>query len=201
MSSKINILNIIKDHISTLKDFDNDTYSITDLSIFFILPFITSLIIIYLNMILSNELVNVLVMSLSVFAGLLFNLLVLVYDIMSKPNSSNKLLKGTLLKQLYSNISFGILISVLTVFLLIVFSLMTNSQIGATDKTIMISIQPLININAVSQAINQEIPIINYIVAFFIYYLVLIFIMTLFMILKRFHIIFRKEFVENDNSS
>ena len=120
MSNKINIINIVRDHISTLKDFDKDAYSISDLSIFFILPLIVSSIILFFNIILSNELVNVLVMSLSVFAGLLFNLLLLVYDIMRKSGSGDRPLKGALLKELYSNISFGILISVITIILLLV---------------------------------------------------------------------------------
>ena len=38
MSNKLSVINIIRDHISTLKDYDKGRYSIFDLCIFFILP-------------------------------------------------------------------------------------------------------------------------------------------------------------------
>ncbi|MBP7069988.1 MAG: hypothetical protein KBA97_02840 [Methanothrix sp.] len=195
MSNKLSVINIIKDHISTLKDYDNGRYSILDLFIFFILPIFVSSIIIYFKVILSDQLVNVLVMSLSVFAGLLFNLLLLVYDIIGKPNSNKRPLRATLLKELSSNISFGILISVVTIILLLVFSLATTSDVLTNHNVISNNIN--ISSNNTNEAYDfalldaQTMP---YLLAFLIYYLVSIFILNLFMILKRFHIILRSEF-------
>jgi hypothetical protein len=197
MSNKINIINIIRDHISTLRDYDKDRYSISDLCIFFILPLFTSFVIIFFKIILSDQLVNVLVMSLSVFAGLLFNLLLLVYDIMGKPNSSERPLRAPLLKELSSNISFGILTSIVTIILLLVFSLATTSDILTSSTVISNPIAISNNSNNIEITFGfalfcaQTIP---YLLAFLIYYLVSIFILTLFMILKRFHIILRNEF-------
>jgi len=134
-------------------------------------------------------------MSLSVFAGLLFNLLLLVYDIIGKPNSNKRPLRATLLKELSSNISFGILISVVTIILLLVFSLATTSDVLTNHNVISNNIN--ISSNNTNEAYDfalldaQTMP---YLLAFLIYYLVSIFILNLFMILKRFHIILRSEF-------
>jgi len=162
--------------------------------IFYITNFV-SFTIIYFKVILSDQLVNVLVMSLSVFAGLLFNLLLLVYDIIGKPNSNKRPLRAILLKELSSNISFGILISVITIILLLVFSLVTTSDVLTHHNIISDNIN--ISSNNTSNAYDftlLDARTIPYSLAFLIYYLVSVFILNLFMILKRFHIIIRNEF-------
>lgn len=165
MIEKINISQIVKDHISTLKNYETGKYSFWDFVLFFFVPFLIGGVLVYFRFKLTKEIVNGLVTSLSIFAALLFNLLLLIYDIIRKTENSEGIngLKTTFLKQIYSNISFCILIAISTVILLLI------------------------------SFLNIEIALLHYILAFFVYYLVSLFILTLFMILKRVHILLSKE--------
>lgn len=167
MIDKINFSKIVKDHISTLKDYNLNRYSAGDFILFFFVPLALSGVLVYFNLALNNDIINVLVTSLSVFAALLFNLLLLIYDIIRKPENSNgnNGLKTEFLKQIYANISFCILISIITIILLII---------------------SFLNISQLKTVLN-----------FLIYFFVSLFILTLFMILKRVHILLSKEFESN----
>lgn len=170
MIEKIDISNIVKDHISTLKNYETDKYSLWDFVLFFFVPFLIGGGLVYFHFMLTKGIVNGLVTSLSIFAALLFNLLLLIYDIIQKTENSEgiKGLKTTFLRQIYTNISFCILVAISTVILLLI------------------------------SFLDIEIDLFHCILAFFVYYLVSLFILTLFMILKRIHILLSKEF-ENDD--
>ncbi len=166
MFSKINVSSIVKDHISTLKDYKTKKYLILDFILFFGVPLIIAvLVFIYLGKI-SDTAVIVLTTSLSIFAALLFNLLLLVYDSIRKEEkqSTTDKPRALLLRQLFNNISFGILVSVLAITLLIIY------------------------------AQNLSFCILWQIISFLSYYLITLFILTLLMILKRAHILISGEF-------
>lgn len=176
MIEKINISKIVIDHISTFKDYSTGKYNFADFFLFFLFPFLIAGILTYFNVVLSENIVNVLVTSLSIFAALLFNLLLLIYDIIQKPDDTNNIrkLKKNFLKEIYSNISFCILIAIITVILLLIsFLNFDNQQI---------------------EFIYQQSNIFSCIITFFIYYFVMLFIFTLLMILKRVHVLLSKEF-------
>lgn len=180
MLDKINIYQIIKDHIGTLKNYESKKYSIEDFIIFFLFPFIISATLIYIQSKLTEGFKNILIVSLSIFAALLFNLLILIYDIIKRGQPNNKeekhnetqKLKIVFLKQIYTNISFCIFISILTIILLVFSS---------------------INIT-ISHIFSLSIIEIGKVLAFFIYAFTLLFILTLFMVLKRVHVLLSKEF-------
>lgn len=91
MFDKISIANIIKDHVRTLKNNKTKKISYLDIVLFFLLPLTISSFIVYVGMSLNDALVNALITSLSIFSALLFNLLLLVYDISEKNQACLKL--------------------------------------------------------------------------------------------------------------
>lgn len=163
---KLNLLRIVKDHIHTLKDYNSSRYSAWDFILFLLLPLGIAGGLTYLFGELGKDLTNVLITSLSVFAGLLFNLLLLIYDIVkkAKPDEPYAELKTKFLREIYSNISYSILVSIVTIILLLFSSLSITSR-------------------------YFQLP-----VAYLIYFLVANFILTLSMILRRVHILLSKEF-------
>ncbi len=119
MFSKINFIKIITDHLNTLRNNETNTISILDLLMFFLTPAIPSYIFFYFNIFLSENLVNILIAAFSIFVGLLLNLLMLVYDIVNKnhdtSNIKNTRLKRKFLRQIFSNISYTVFISIITI--------------------------------------------------------------------------------------
>lgn len=164
MFEKINISNIVRDHLATLKDYKTQKISLSDIILFLILPISVSVIIMY-NYRLCKDIVSILITSFSIFAALLFNLLLIIYDIINKhyKKDDEKIkLKKPFLKEIYSNISFSILIAIVIIVL------------------------------ALSLFIINKFPY-RYFIEFIIYYSIILFILTLFMILKRIHILLSKE--------
>ena len=168
MLDKINPKNIILDHISTLKNYRTQKTSFGDIFTFFILPLIIGVFLLFFIKIeISDGVINILITSLSIFAALLFNLLLLVYEIVNGNGNKTKI-KSKALKEIYSNISFSIFSSILAVILLLLYSIIYTYVNG---KQIFI-----------------------WIINFLIYYLTITFLLTLFMILKRIHVLLSKEF-------
>lgn len=171
---KINPAKIVKDHILTLKGYDSGKYSIGDFIVFIILPLGIAGGLAYLlpksnttsSEIFDKQIVEILVTSLSIFAALLFNLLLLVYDIVKKANQGEAyaVLKTRFLREIYANVSYSIFVSMLAVVILLI------SLLGTSYQPLRIA------------------------VAFAVYFLVANFILTLFMILRRVHILLAKEF-------
>jgi hypothetical protein len=171
---KINPAKIIRDHILTLKNYDSHRYSMGDFIIFLILPIGIAGGLAYCipksdknpNEILDKDVVGILITSLSIFAALLFNLLLLVYDIVKKANPDEPfaVLKTRFLKEIYANVSYSIFVSMLAVIILLI------SLLGTSNDLIRIA------------------------ATFLIYFLVANFILTLLMILRRVHILLSKEF-------
>jgi len=165
MFNKIDISNIFNDHIATLVDNSTGERATGDIILFFVLPLIPALLMVLYKASLDTNIVSILVTCMSVFAALLFNLLLLIYDIIRKSTNGAGSLDQKLrfLKQIYSNISFCILIAILTLIL------------------------------SLSHFIIQELFPLRIIVVAFVYYLVTVFVLTLFMVLKRVHVLLSNE--------
>jgi len=168
MFNKVNVIKIVRDHISTLKDYRTNKYKIGDFILFFGTPLFIAVIFAYFNISLTQNLISLLITSLSVFAALLFNLLLLIYDVVQKSKNGNAL-KIKFLREVYSNISFCILIAILAIVILILISIFNN---------------------------RNDILFIYQIFNFITYYLITLFLLTLFMILKRIHVLLYKEYKE-----
>lgn len=165
MLSKINPTSIIKQHFNTLYDNRDEKISIWDIVFFFILPLIGSFILVLFEKELGTSSDSLLV-SLSIFTPLLLSLLVLIYEMGQK--ASDKFHSGTFygdyhdqinkLKEITANISFSILLSIISIIVLVIYSLDLSKDIC-------------------------YISVLNGL----IYYFVGVFCLTLLMILKRTH--------------
>ncbi|NMC57791.1 MAG: hypothetical protein GYA51_00125 [Candidatus Methanofastidiosa archaeon] len=164
MFDKINPINILKDHFNTLIDFKTKKILKTDILLFFVLPFAIAVILILTKNTLSN-IANILITAFSIFAALLLNLLLLIYSILGKEKGSS--IKNDIKIKLLEEIYKNI------------------------SFCILISIYCLLFLFATFIISNKFIlPILELIV----YFLLGVFILSLFMILKRVHKIFGDEF-------
>lgn len=177
---KINVVKIISDHMATLKDYGKSKHSKLDLFLFFILPLIISVTLVYSGLLLNKDLVGILINVFSIFAGLLLNLLVLMYSVISNavklakestpPTPGHAIhIKITLLEQVFANISFEILLSCFNVILLAVSTLFSSREA-------------------------------NLVFSFLIFYLVILFTLSLLMVLKRVHKLLSDEIMEQRRS-
>lgn len=119
MSSKLNVGHIIKGHLDSLKN-SNQRYDFVDLFYMLYLPGACSLLFVIFDVRINTEIVSLLVNFGSIVMALLLSVLVLVFDQEGKISSSDasgelKEKKISLLKQLYDNISFSIIMAVLLV--------------------------------------------------------------------------------------
>lgn len=165
MFSKINLSNIVHDHLHTFRNPKFEGISWLELLVYLILPLAIALpVVLFLKFTFSDNLLNVLITALSILIGLLLNLLVILFDISGKVEKTDPMhgVKKVLLKETYSNVSFGILVSI----------------IGVGALVICFKDQKLIKLIANVCAI--------YFISMFVY--------TLLMILKRTHILLSKQF-------
>jgi hypothetical protein len=165
MFGKINCLVIIRDHTATLRKQGTNKIRGSDIFLFYIFPAIISGIVVFFFSELSDALIPILITSLSIFAALLFNLLLLVHGAISRNVTSTRRFpdRTKYLREIFNNISFSILVSVLSIVLLIIYTQFITGCITTAIFT------------------------------FFIYYLVLVFILALLMVLKRIHILLGEE--------
>ena len=181
MLDKINVLKICKDHVGTLRDFDTKKFSIGDLALFFVVPLVIGVVATFVHGSMGSTEVTVLVTAFSIFTALLFNLLLLTFDLISKTDDSSDefmvKLKMLLLQQTYNNISFSILVAIAAIGLLLIYLL---------DSRLSFSMSQ-----------------IEYIISFGVYYLTTLFLLTLLMILKRVHALLSREMkiIQTENST
>jgi hypothetical protein len=163
---KVNVWVIVIDHIQTLRNFANNRVSAEDILLFLVIPIAASLLLTFvLRFELNIDAINALITSLSVFSALLFNLLLLIYDILRKESGGHaqSSLRRKFLGQIYANISFSILVAVISIALLLLLF------------------------------IETRLPYFTLALNLVIYFMVINFILTMLMILKRVHILLASE--------
>lgn len=193
MFNRININNILKKHINTLYDYGafkltgKKIIPFSDLFIFLITPILLAIALYFLGIRVSETYVNILITALSIFIGLLFGLLTMIFDLAKKEKETKELLKEnykdenkyTLVKELFINTAFAIALSIITIISLLL-----------TQFHPQIIIDYL---NAFSWYINFAKTIIfltNTIATFLVFQ----FLVTLLMILKRFFLLYLDQF-------
>lgn len=166
--TKIDISRIFREHFITLH---RDNGSKVELYYFFVMPLLIAAPFGF-NYYVNDQILEVVIMVFSIFVGLLFNLLLLLYDIVRKnkthPNVSDKEIEEALIKQTYTNISFSISLSILIVAISFTFSICKIMGLART------------------------------IISIVLYYLIIVLLLTLLMVLKRIYILLAEEF--NGNS-
>ena len=130
---KINVADIILRHIKTLTNTTTKKAEFGDFLLFLIFPTSATVILLYLKLYLNKDLVDILCTSLSIFIGLFFNVIVLIFDLVNKTKRES--VKNDLLKELLINISFEIFISVFCI-LFAVASLSDNCYIKYSSNLI-----------------------------------------------------------------
>lgn len=160
---KIDIKEIIKCHVGTLKEFRQPNISVNDIKLFFIIPIFISIMLL-LNITLDDTRVGIIVTVFTIFTGLLFNILAIL---LAFDNKKVEKIDKIFMKEILYNVSFAIVVTI------VVLSISILKFITMADW-------------------------LNYIFEFVLYYLIVVFIMTLFMILKRlFNLLIRKINQEN----
>lgn len=172
--TKINLSTILKAHLSTLVDSSTKERkgSLGDKVLFFLAPAVVSALASLLFIPSDKNIIGILITSLSIFAGLLFNLLVLVMQIIEKRKGKTDFIR--IQKDTYANIAYAILVSITASAILLIpyFIESTNARVTA----------------------NGDVFITFYARVFWavIYFLLLNFGLTMAMVLKRMHVILTK---------
>jgi len=170
MFDKVNVFRIIVDHVSTLKDYKTGNYVIGDFILLFVVPLLPAFFLLYSEKQLNFNLISLFTILLSVCTVFLSNLALLIYKISqnTEKRDSYSALEISFLKEVWFNISFCILIAVLTITVLIFTGILGNHS-----KSFVLLIFNFVD-----------------------YYLVVLFFIALLIILKRVHVLLRKGFEE-----
>ena len=165
MSLKVDVSDIISDHLRTLVDDRSGKPSSTDWVIFLAIPVLVALLLVWRSVSLTAETANTIITALAIFAGLLFNLLLLAHSLIRKPigDDGGSSTERRLLRQIYVNISFAILVALASILALIV-------RVPFKEGLIAVFLD------------------------FVVYVFLVNFLLTLLMVLKRIHIMLSEEF-------
>jgi hypothetical protein len=171
---KINIWDIVRSHLATMRDFSTNSYSKADVLIFYGLPLLLSLGAIYFGWKFDAGVLNSLLTAFSIFAALLLNLLLLVFSfsVREQPPTMVGRIRASLMKELHDNVSYSILISIALVGI-IMFEIARPAMQSNNEKALT---------GPISTAV--------------ITFLTLNFFFTLLMVLKRIYVILNHE-IEN----
>ena len=168
--SKINIFGIVIGHVRTLKDHSTGNYEPIDFVLFFGIPVAITGSLLFTYGSLRQDLITIIATSLSIFAALLFNLLLLVYDAtrrIERQKECSEDTRGEFLRQLADNISFAVLVAVAAV-------------------VVVITLMFVIHVSTASLVVSG-----------FIYFLITLFTLTLLMILRRIHVLLKMQPVDD----
>lgn len=120
--TKISVWAIVRGQLGTMRHYGTKKYDFFEIGMVFLLPLLSLAVKVSLVLSLSQDTVSIIVSAASIFAGLLLNLLVLLYSILSslrRPDNNDFGIKDEnerdLIEHLFYNISFSILVCVVLV--------------------------------------------------------------------------------------
>lgn len=188
MTSKIDVRQIVLDHFLTLHRQGEKRIGLRDVTLFYVVPVAAALLaVLGLGLRVNEGLANALFTGVSIFAGLLFNVQLLVYDNVRHirfdedelPAITDRRRKR--FTELYSNVSYSILICLLIIILVLLFNLTFE---GGWLQGIRHQIEGWLNpLDLVVQCLVLAVAVH--------------FILTMFMVLKRVHFLLSKEMAES----
>lgn len=169
MFTKIDVTGIVQAHADTLTDERTRARAPEDIVLFVGVPAITASALVVFGARLTPDGVNVLITALSVFAGLLFNLLVLAHALRAGGTARTER-ERRFLRAINVNLEYAILVSLVTiaVCLLTVFAPAQTVRVIAGDAA----------------AVRQVVGWVSGLIAFCTIH----FLLTLLMVLKRMHV-------------
>jgi hypothetical protein len=170
MFQRINVGKIIVDHFRTLRRLNDNKVSKWDFSLFVFFPLSVAITFTYFNVGLSNHITD-LITSVSIIGGFLFNLLAIIYGLMDKikDDAAGNPIKKVFVKEVHINISFNILVSLFLLVVLIIHSYVDHSYTILWQLMLYKSLTALI------------------------YFLLILFLLTMLMILNRVYILLKKD--------
>jgi hypothetical protein len=170
--NKINVWDILVAHVSTLTDYSTDKPDWSARLLFFGFPLVVACACVYFSWGLYLDALNALIAAFAIFAGLLLNLLLLIYTFSNSqaPVDLAKL-RTQFTRELHANISFSVLESIAIVLVAFV----AVVQLKVRDPR------------------NESFLHTGPIVTSLLIYLTSSFVLTLLMILKRIHEVLRIE--------
>jgi hypothetical protein len=134
MLGKIDVREIVSGHFETFQDYATKRRSYSDLVLFIGGPVVITALVLWKRFEFGSSAVNALLAAFSIFAGLLFNLLVMVLSFLQsgRGNSSERqlMIRRDLLRQITANLSFSILTAVAIVTVAIVALALASSEHG-----------------------------------------------------------------------
>lgn len=174
MLDKIDVRQIVLEHIRTLNHAKTQRLRPADLLLFFGLPlFVAAAAALFVGPI-SNGVVGVMATVHAILGGLMFNLLIVIYEVLRRAHSTGgeaaREKRARLLAESYRNIAFLVLTSV-GILVLLLGAAVTGEGIAGT------------------------------IISGTVYYLSAMFVLTLLMVLKRVHILLGEEISDQGGSS
>ena len=148
MSNKISVLEILKGNFSTLYNVEKNRRDYMDIATFYGLPLSVAILSIYNNYALSDKLIGHLITASALLSGLLLNLSVVISSLKNKlptpelddKEYRHKILKRTIVKELFFNVSSASLCS----FFLLAFCILQN-LIGNSSAINTTFINPIIS--------------------------------------------------------
>ena len=135
--SKINVLPIMRGHLETLRDYSTGKLSVWDVVVFFLVPFVLGALGVRFGWGFSVEALNALLAAFAIFAGLLLNLLLLVYTFASEGFDHGLLarVKARFIREVHSNIAYSVLVSVCIVVVALVAVVRLKSGSSPPERT------------------------------------------------------------------
>ena len=129
---KIDVTRIVVAQIRTMKDNSTQKYSVPDLTLFYGLPVLLGAAGSYYGWKFNADVLNALLAAFSIFAGLLLNLLILVYTFSSQAEHPAALEQNrmALIKELHDNTAYSILVSIV----LVVVTMITVAYLKMHEK-------------------------------------------------------------------
>jgi len=174
--TKINLWRLISDHLHTLVDYPNTRLSVGDAVLFFGSPVALGAVCAALGFGFKADVLIGLLTAFSIFAGLLLNLLVLVFSYTQSafenpnPPDTTALIRRRVVREIHANVSFAILISLAVVVVATVALWVVRHYEGSAPRE------------------TGMVP------TFLLVTLAANFILTMMMVLKRMHLLISNEF-------
>ena len=107
--NKINVRRIVENHCASIRNINTGKPDLDDYMTFVAIPVVVASILISFGIFLKNDVINIIITTLSIFVGLMFNIIVIIFDIV-KRHPDHKV-KNAVLKEILANVSFAILLS------------------------------------------------------------------------------------------
>jgi hypothetical protein len=119
--SKINVWDIIIEHFKSLRDASTAKTSVPDILLFYASPIAPVVVMAAYGVKLTDSTISVLATALSILAGLLFNLLVLLHSLQIPPRDADydRMMKR-FMSELHANVAYAIVVSLVALIPLVI---------------------------------------------------------------------------------